>query len=44
MMCLPKVIIDIGVRIVGKLSNLGFEEHQAIYSKQRITKMLSILW
>lgn len=39
MMCFPKAIIGIEVHIVEKLFNLGFEEHQVIYSKQRITKI-----
>lgn len=38
-MCLPKVIIDIGAPIVEKHFNLGFEEHPAISSKQKTTKM-----
>jgi hypothetical protein len=39
MMYKLKGIIDIGVLIVEKLFNLGFEEQQAIFNKLRIAKI-----
>lgn len=43
MMYKLKGIIDIGVLIVEKLFNLGFEEQQAIFNKLRIAKISQIL-
>lgn len=39
MMYKLKGIIDIGVLIVEKFFNLGFEEQQAIFNKLRIAKI-----